>query len=158
LAQEKPNRLAEWLTLARRNAPVARQRFAEWWEAVREEPRLAWESYLVRYPAYALGGLLVVFLVSTAIGFISPPLPRSAQPSASTADFHVVCTEPACGHRFVINRGFGFDDFPVTCPKCRKLTGHAARPCYSTSCNGRWVAPVKRDDGPYCPICAARLP
>jgi len=158
LAQEKPNRLAEWLTLARQNAPAAKQHFADWWEAVREEPHLAWESYLVRYPVYALGGLVLVMIVSTAIKYITPPLPASAQPTASTADFRVVCTEPSCGHQFVINRAFGFNDFPVTCPKCRKLSGYAARPCYSATCNGRWVASVQRDGAWYCPICAAKLP
>lgn len=158
MAQEKPNRLAEWLTIAKQNAPVAKRHFSEWWEEVRADPGLAWETYWVRYPVYALCGLVVLLMVNTGITLFAPPMPPKAQAVAGSADFRVVCTETACGHQFVINREFGFNDFPVTCTKCRKLSGYSARPCYSTTCNGRWVAPVQRDDGPHCPSCAAKMP
>lgn len=158
MAQEKPNRLSEWLTLARQNVPVAKQQIRDWWAEVKDEPGQAWDNYLVRYPVYAVGGMLLIWLTTAAVNLFTPPLPPSARATATTADFHVICTDTTCNQHFMINRPFGFDDFPVTCPRCRKITGEAARPCYSKDCNGRWVAPVRGDDGLKCPHCAALLP
>lgn len=158
MAQEKPKRLTEWLAIARHNMPLAKHQLKTWWEEVREEPGQAWDHYLVRYPVYAVGGLIVVWLVSVGLSWFAPPLPASAKATATTADFHVICTESSCGQHFMINRPFGFNDFPVTCPRCRKITGEVARPCYSKDCNGRWVAPVRTDEGLRCPHCAAPFP
>ena len=158
MAQEHPNRLAEWLTLARKNAPLAREHFQDWIDAVREEPRLAWETPAVRYSVYTVGGLVAIWILTTTVSWMAPPPPPSARAAATTADFQVVCSNRGCGNHFVMNRPFGFNDFPVICPRCQQQTGASARLCNSSTCNGRWVAPVRRDDGLYCPICAARFP
>ncbi len=157
MAQERPNRLAEWFTLVRKNAPLVRERFNEWVAAVREEPRLAWETPALRFGVYGICGLLLVWLASTIVGWAVPPLPPSAKPAATTADFHVVCGDPNCAHHFVIHREFGFDDFPVTCPQCKRETGISARRCNSPSCAGRWVAPKSAEQGSVCPYCGAAI-
>jgi hypothetical protein len=156
MAQERPNRLAEWLMLVRRQTPIVREHFAAWIEAVREEPRLAWETSAVRYTVYGLAALVLVWFATNLSGWIAPP-PPSAKPAATTADFHVVCSDPNCGYHFVIHRKFGFDDFPVECPKCHHKTGVSARRCNSPTCDGRWVAPLQTDQGLKCPLCGAKL-
>ena len=157
MAQERPNRLAEWLMLVRKQMPIVREHFAVWLEAVREEPRLAWETSAVRYTVYVLAGVVLVWLATTLTGMLTPPPPPSARAAATTADFHVVCSDTQCAHHFVINRKFGFDDFPVKCPKCQRETGVSARRCNSASCGGRWIAPVRTDQGLQCPVCGAKL-
>jgi hypothetical protein len=155
VAQEHPNRLAEWFGVLRKNVPLVREHVTDWVQAVREEPRLIWETSGVRYSVYGLSGLLLVWVVSTVVGWMVPPLPPSARPAATTADFHVVCAEPTCAHHFLIHREFGFDDFPVPCPQCKRETGVAARRCNSPPCGGRWVAP--KAEGLVCPFCGATL-
>lgn len=158
MAQEKPNRLVEWLMLARTQTPVLHERLAIWWTAVREEPRLAWETTAVRYVVYVIGAVVLWRTVAWGIWFISPPPPPDAKPQATTADFHVLCTEPRCGTHFVIHRAFGFDDFPVECPQCKQRTGQAARLCNSPTCDGRWVVPFLRDGTKTCPYCGSVFP
>lgn len=143
--------------LIRKQTPIVREHFAVWLEAVREEPRLAWETSAVRYTVYVLAGVVLVWLATALTGMLIPPPPPSARAAATTADFHVVCSDPPCGYHFVINRKFGFDDFPVKCPQCKRETGVSARRCNSASCGGRWVAPVRTDQGLRCPVCGAKL-
>ena len=157
MAQERPNRLAEWLMLVRKQTPIVRERIAAWFEAVREEPRMAWETSAVRYAVYALVGGVLIWLATSVSGWLAPPLPPSARSAATTADFHVICSDAHCGYHFVIHRQFGFHKFPVECPKCKRETGVAARQCNSSSCGGRWVAPVQTDQGVKCPLCGAKL-
>ncbi len=153
MAREDPNRLAEWLLVLREQVPVVRQRFENWLAAVREEPVLIWETTAVRYSAYATGGLLLVWLTIGLAGMLAPPPPANAKPTATTADFHVICADARCGHHFVINRKFGFRRFPVNCPTCGRKTGARARRCSSQSCRGRWVAPHQSDAALSCPVC-----
>ncbi len=157
MAQEHPNRLAEWLTLLRKNIPVVREHFLDWVEAVREEPRLAWETPALRYGVYGLSGIILLWVAAGVVRLAVPPLPASAKPQATTADFHVVCANPDCSHHFVIHREFGFDDFPVLCPECKRESGVAARRCNSATCAGRWVAPQSTAEGMVCPVCGSRL-
>ena len=154
MAQEEHNRLAEWLHLLRTQVPVLRRQAAEWAGDVREEPRLLWETPAVRYATYITAGLVLLLVVSRIPQMFGPPLPPNAKAIANTADYYVLCTNPDCGNHFVINREFGFDDFPVRCPKCGQNTGRQAIHC---TC-GRWVVPVTRDGQPHCPVCNARLP
>ena len=157
MAQEKPNRLVEWLLLARKQWPVARRHFDDWWAAVREEPALFWQTVAVRYVVYGLSAFLLMFVLVKGVSLITPPPPASAKPAATTADFHVVCSNAKCGHHFVIHRKFGFRSFPVVCPHCKNETGIAARKCTSESCKGQWVAPQKSSDGLTCPHCGRKL-
>lgn len=157
MAQERPNRLVELWLLARKQWPVARQHFERWLEAVREEPRLIWETVAIRYSVYGLGAILLATVVVKGVGMITPPPPASAKAAASTADFHVVCAQPQCGHHFVIHRKFGFRGFPVECPKCKQKTGAQARKCPSPACQGQWVAPSKQGNVVTCPHCGARF-
>lgn len=157
MAQEGPNRLAEWLLLLREQVPAVRRRFEEWLAAVREEPALIWETLAVRYATYAAGLLVLMWLTVWAVEMITPPPPASARPAATTADFHVVCTDTACAHHFAIRRKFGFHKFPVECPKCEKKTGIRARRCGSQTCQGRWVAAHKEDGNTYCSVCGRRF-
>ncbi len=153
MAQENPNRLVEWLLLLRRQWPVAKRRFQEWLDAVREEPVLIWETPAVRFASYGLGGLILALVAVKLTGMIVPPPPVTARPAATTADYHVVCVNPDCGHHFVIHRKFGFRGFPVACPNCEKATGLQARRCYSQTCQGRWIAPIEDQGSLHCPIC-----
>jgi hypothetical protein len=153
MAQQKPNRIAEWILLLRQNYPVARQHLAEWVVACREQPRLFWETTAVRYAACLVGGLVGVWLISTLVGWFVPPPPPTARPAATTADYHVICTNPRCDSHFVIHRKFGFRGFPVECPRCRQQTGVSARRCLSEQCRGQWVAPVQSHGKLKCPEC-----
>ncbi len=153
MAQERPNPLIEWLMILRKQAPILRERIGDWIEQVREEPALIWATPAVRYVAYGLGAMVIVWVATGIAGAITPPPPASARPTATTADFHVVCSDPQCGHHFVIHREFGFHRFPVQCPRCERTTGVSARRCSSPTCQGRWVAPVEDEGGPKCPIC-----
>jgi hypothetical protein len=127
-------------------------------EAVKEEPRLFWDTTAVRYTAYGVGGLLSVWLVSWLATSLAPPRPADAKPEATTADFHVICTHPDCGEHFVIHRKFGFNRYPVECPKCRRQTGMAARLCSSSVCQGKWVVPREVDGRQRCPLCNEPFP
>jgi len=158
MAYEDPNRLTEWLAAVREHVPTLRRSFGEWWAQIRDEPALLWETPPVRYGAYGVGGLLFVWMMTFAIEMITPPPPAGARPEATTADFHVVCTNATCKHHFVIHREFGFDDFPQRCPKCKKESGQAALRCSSKTCNGRWVAPVVKNGVKTCPICGNAFP
>ena len=153
MAQERPNRFAEWVALLRQNAPMVRDQLKDWLGEVREEPRLLWETPAIRYATYGIAGVVVSWILVLLVGFLTPPPPPGAGNAAVTADFHVVCADPACRYNFVIQRKFGFDDFPVPCNRCKKETGVSGRRCYSESCQGRWVAPAKTDDQQKCPLC-----
>ncbi len=155
MAQERPNRLSEWVTLLRQNAPIAWDQFKEWVGEVREQPYLLWESPVIRFSTYGALGLIGTWLVVLLVGILTPPLPPGARDPSATADFHVVCSNPACGYNFVIQREFGFHRFPITCDRCKKETGMPGRRCYSAACEGRWVAPLKVDDKQKCPVCGA---
>ncbi|MEK6797865.1 MAG: hypothetical protein AABZ12_02750 [Planctomycetota bacterium] len=157
MAQERPKRFVEWLTILRQRWPMVRQQAVEWWSQVREEPRLLGEAPVVRYAAYGLGGLIAVWTLQTIVQTITPPPPASAQARTTTADYYVVCTSPACAEHFIVHRAFGFDGFPVKCPKCGGKTGFSARPCASAECQGRWVVPQEVDGVRQCPHCGSRL-
>jgi hypothetical protein len=153
MPQERPNRLVEWWLLLKRQTPLMRQYVADWFAAVREEPYLIWQTPAIRYAVYGVGGLMLVWIVTGIVSAMVPPPPAGAQPRATTADFHVLCTNPSCGEHFVINRKFGFKAFPVKCIKCGLNTGYAARKCNSSTCRGRWVVPFKEEAVHKCPHC-----
>jgi hypothetical protein len=155
MAQERPNRLVEWYLAAKQQAPRVRESAAEWLGQVKEEPRLLWATPAVRYAVYGTGALVAAWCVTFFVGLFTPARAASAKPAATTADFHVVCANPDCGHHFVINRKFGFGKFPVECTKCRKPTGMAARICASPTCVNRWVVPRATESGLTCPYCNA---
>lgn len=158
MAQEDPNRLAEWLAVVRVQVPVVRQRLADYGATVREDPGVLWRTPAVRYATYLIAGLVLVWGVRGATAMLGPPVSTAPKPAATTADFHVKCSDVSCAHHFVIHREFGFDEFPVECPKCGQASGGRARKCMSKTCGGQWVAP--RDDGSTssCPTCARRFP
>ncbi len=158
MAYEGPNRLAEWYQALREQLPVVRKAFTDWRDQVREEPELIWQTPAVRYVVYGLGAMMTVWGVTFAIALITPPPPKGAREQATTADFHVVCTDAMCHHHFVMRREFGFDDFPVQCPKCQKQSGQSARPCNSKTCGGKWVAPIVTDSKKVCPVCQGVFP
>jgi len=157
MAQERPNRLVEWLLLARKQAPIVKQHFLDWLDECRQEPRLIWETAAVRYTTYLIAGMILIKVVSTSVTAFAPPPPASSKPLATTADFHVLCADSACRAHFVIHRRFGFDDFPVQCPVCKKETGQAARQCLSAKCRGDWRIPSAKSEGQVCPACASKL-
>lgn len=153
MAQERPNRLAEWILLVRQNAPIAKEQFKVWVGEVRAEPHLLWETTAVRYATYGVIGLAGSWALVLFVGFLTPAPPPGARAPAVTADFRVVCADSACGYNFVVRREFGFDDFPILCDRCKKETGLQGRQCHSASCRGRWVAPLKVEGRHKCPIC-----
>lgn len=157
MAQEYPNRLAEWIVILRKKLPVARQHFNDWIETVRDEPILLWETSAIRYATYGLGLALVVWIAMQGLEMFVLPIPSNAGPTTTTADFHVVCSDAECEYHFVIHRTFGFKKFPIDCSQCRRRTGAKARKCNSSECLGRWIAPDKRDHVLYCPICGKQF-
>ena len=91
MAQDRPNGLAEWLMLVRKQLPIVREHFAAWLEAVREEPRLAWETSAVRYAAYGLAGVVSVWLATTIIGWLTPPPPPSGPTGSAASTSSIPC-------------------------------------------------------------------
>lgn len=158
MAQEKPNRMAEWVMLLRKNAPVAMDYAQKWLGQVREDPHLLWETPAVRYFTYGVGAIVLSWFLMFFVRIFTPPAPVGAKDPAVTADYHVVCSDPTCEYNFIITREFGFDRFPVLCDRCRKETGMPGRRCYSSKCQGRWVAPVAKNERQECPRCGAVFP
>ena len=158
MAQEKRNRLAEWLLLAREQVPIRRQHLREWLTAVRAEPSLIWQTPAVRYATYTIAGLFLLMMVGEMRAMIGPPPSVTARAAATTADFRVKCSSGECGHDFVLRREFGFRKFPVECPQCRRETGVLARQCHSADCKGRWRAPEGSGRELGCPVCGESLP
>lgn len=157
MAQEDPNRLSEWILLVREQLVSWRLCLTDWFDAVREEPVLLWQTPAVRYGLYASAASVGVWFISVFVGMMIPAPPAEAGPEATTADYHVVCSETQCAKHFVIHRKFGFNKFPVSCPKCHRSTGSQARRCLSPACAGRWVAPENRDEKWLCPRCREPL-
>ncbi|MCB9865320.1 MAG: hypothetical protein H6816_01580 [Phycisphaerales bacterium] len=141
---EKEPKLGIYIDAFKAWLPTVRLRVVEWAEACREEPALIWQTNAVRYTTYACGGLLAIWLL---VGIVDRFGPEKVAAPARTADFHVVCTNPDCGHHFVINRKFGFHKFPVTCPECKKETGERAVRCVNGPRNGQWVPATVDEHG-----------
>jgi len=148
---DKESKLSELMGVVRERAPEMRHRFVEWAGQCREEPAIIWRTAAVRYATYALAGIIVALILRAIMAQFAGNVPDVTY--AQTADFHVSCTNAACGHDFIINREFEFDDFPVPCPKCKKATGVQSRRCFSEQCGGRWVAPKKQGDRLSCRYC-----
>jgi hypothetical protein len=153
---EKEPKLGLYVDAVKEWLPTVRIRFGEWLDACREEPSLIWQTPAIRVMTYGVGAVLVYVIVSWLIGLMAPGGPDPV-PLAKTADFRVMCATPSCGHQFVIERKFNFDDFPVKCAKCGQMTGERAMRCNSETCAGRWVAPRVVDGQYKCPQCSATL-
>ena len=148
------SRLIAWYLLIKDEwLPAQRQKLGEWWSAVREEPRLLWDTPQVVYGLIGLGGLVVILVAVSLLNAFTPPPPANARPEATTANFHVVCSRSECLHHFMIERNFGFDDFPVECPRCHHQTGQLALRCRSNTCGGRYVPTIEKDGQLHCRIC-----
>lgn len=157
MAQEKPNRIVEWYLAFREWLPEGRSQAKEWAREVYQRPALIWETLALRCAILSAGGLLLLLVVKIGASKLAPPPPDDAQPVATEAYFHVLCSDPSCGHHFMIYRKKGFDDFPVECPKCRRKTGEAARQCYSATCQGRWIIASRQGERWVCPVCQEAL-
>ncbi len=136
----------EWL-------PTVKPYLAERYAFVRETPGLVWRLPEVRYTALALGVVSVVSILQFAGGCLSFAPEGAVQPLATTGDFHVICTNEQCRKRFVINRKFKFDDFPVACPICKQETGRRALRCRSKTCRGQLVPTEIRGGDYVCQEC-----
>jgi hypothetical protein len=134
---DKESKAAAWIAALREWAPTVPKRVGEWWEAVREDPGLVWRTDAVRYSVYTIGAIIAICILSAVAESMTPPLPEGAGEYAETAFFDCLCTE--CGHHFVIERKFKFDDFPVVCPKCKKESGQRAERASSGPDKGKWV-------------------
>lgn len=151
------SRLIAWYLLLKDEwVPAQWRNLSAWGQAAREEPRLIWETPQVRYVAYGVGAIVGVGVLVWLTGTLDTT-PKSAQPRAKTADFHVICLEGDCGYHFLVNRKFGFDRFPVACPHCQERTGHRAQRCHSPACAGKYVAPIESEGELTCASCGADL-
>jgi hypothetical protein len=158
MPRRERSRLTEWLVLLREEwLPAQWAGLVNWFQAVREEPYLAWETPQVRYGFYGLVGVLGLSVLIWALSLLEPPTPREYRTRAETANYPCVCANTDCGHRFMITRKFGFDDYPVACPRCGQQTGQRAVRCHSPSCKGRYVAVVEIDGELRCTECGAVL-
>lgn len=157
MAQERPRQLIEWYLAAKAWVPTVPKHLKAWLETVRAEPSLIWKTAAVRYTTYTVAGLMLFFVVSSLPTWIVGPPPVDAQPPADTADFHVVCTNPACAAHFVVRRDKDFDSFPVQCLVCQQKSAAQAIRCMSDTCRGRWVAPSPSGDSKVCPRCGRPL-
>jgi hypothetical protein len=159
MAQEKPGPFQEWWEAIRQHAPTLRDQAADAVDRARENPAGLWQIPVVRYGTYGLGVILLIWFASAVASWIAPPASSDKVPErATTADYHVLCTNPECGQHFVINRKFGFHRFPVPCPSCQQKTGEQAWMCNSPSCAGRWVVPIESDGEMICPECGQPFP
>jgi hypothetical protein len=141
---EKDPKLGLYIDAFKAWLPTLRMRLAAWFDACRAEPVLIWQTPAVRYATYLTGGLIAAWVLSSVLSWTAPP---DAPETATTADFHVVCTNPTCGHHFVINRKFGFRKFPVTCPRCQQPTGERAVRCAGGPRDGEWVRATETEKG-----------
>jgi len=151
-APEK-NRWVEFWAIAKERKEVAKVNVAEWWTACKEEPSLIWQTPSVRYLTYLLAAILLALFLRGFIDFIQPVPRGQITPRATTAYFDVICSNPACGRHFVIERKFRFDDFPVACPHCQQQTGLRAIRCTSEQCRGRLVKTIEVDGQLKCLTC-----
>lgn len=148
------SRIVEWFALVKDEwLPAQRANLTAWGEAVREEPQLIWQTPAIRYGVYGTASLLAVLILVWTVNLLEPAPVKGARPRAKTAAYDVVCSEPSCGHHFMIDRKFGFKRFPVECSKCRQRTGQRARRCNSPACSGGFVVPIEVDDQLRCPEC-----
>ncbi|HNQ24627.1 MAG TPA: hypothetical protein PKK06_16205 [Phycisphaerae bacterium] len=157
MAQERPNPIREWLTVARAHAPIWREHLGTWGRAVRENPRLLWETPAARYGLYAVAAVLLLWVGSAVANRLATPVDPETRVAAATFDYHVICTNPECGQHFILRRPKSFSDFPVRCPKCEQRTGMRALPCNSATCRGKWVVPQVQGSEQRCPQCGALL-
>ncbi|NOX59187.1 MAG: hypothetical protein GXP29_10065 [Planctomycetes bacterium] len=151
----KEPKLGLLLDAIREGVPAAKAKFGEWCETCREEPTLIWQTPAIRYVTYAVVGLVGVLTVSAVANSCVPNI--DVQERATTTDHRVMCTNTDCANTFVVDRPFGFDDFPVTCPKCSKQTGERSVRCNSETCKGRWIVRDRRGDRFVCPHCETDL-
>jgi hypothetical protein len=152
------NRLITWYLLLRDEwLPTQWEGLKTWCSAVRAEPILAWQTPKVRYAAFGLAVFLGIWVLLWALSLLAPAGAEEMQSRAKTANFHVVCSNPECKRHFLIKRKFGFDDFPVQCPYCKRETGKHAVRCTSATCRGRYVIPIEVDDELRCSECGAIL-
>lgn len=158
MAQERPNRLAELLALARQGLPTLREQARMALARLRAEPGRVWEVAAVRYAVYGLVGLIATWILAFVVGLISPPPPPGARDPARSADFRIVCGDPQCGYNYVLRREFGYEGFPAACHRCKKVTGVPGRRCFSPRCEGRWIAPVESETQSTCPVCGNVFP
>jgi len=107
-------------------APTVRPRLTDWWQHVREEPALFFQTTNVRYVAWGMVALVAILMAGWFAGALMPSAPKGAGAPSQMVQFHVLCDDPACGDHFVIQRKVSFSKFPVECPKCGKKTGYRA--------------------------------
>lgn len=153
----KPSKLQELIAGLREWLPGVKPRALEWWDTVREEPRLVWTSTAFRCVCLAAGGIMLLLVASTIAGWAEPSATSVHGPAARTANFDVLCSDLNCAHRFVINRKFSFHKFPVKCTKCQQSTGQRGRRCSSATCSGKLAIPVEGELGPICNRCGERF-
>jgi len=135
---EKESKLSVWIAALREWVPMVRARTVDWWMVVRENPVLIWQTPAVRYTVIGIGGLIAVLVLRWFLLAMAPDSAGGGKPTR-TAQFHVICDSPDCGHHFAITREFKFKKFPVQCPKCNKKTGYRAVLSTSGPDKGQWV-------------------
>jgi hypothetical protein len=152
----KESKLGLYVDAIKAWAPTLRVRLGAWWEACRAEPTLIWQTSAIRYGVYGTSAIIGIWIFASIAGKFAPAEHRE---QARTADFQVICTNPACNKTFVINRKFGFDSFPVKCPACGQKTGVRGYRCNSTTCHGRIVVAKESADGKslLCSQCGGPL-
>ncbi len=151
----KEPKLGLLIDAIREGIPATKARLREWYDTCRDEPILFWHTPAIRYMTYGIVAIVGALTISWFADLWAPNVEVKDQ--ATTTDHRVICTNDECTKMFVIDRPFGFDDFPVTCPKCSKETGQSAHRCNSKSCNGRWVIRRAQDERYACPHCSADL-
>ncbi len=150
---DEEGKLAKAVVAFREWLPTVKPSLQERYAFVRDTPGLVWRLPEVRYPLIALGGLLTILLLRFALSLFNPVSQEQFTPLATTGDFHVICTNQQCRKRFVINRKFKFDDFPVDCPACKQETGRRALRCRSKTCRGQLVPTAIRGGDYVCQRC-----
>ncbi len=155
-APERNQWIEAWEATKERSVAL-REQIRDWWEAVKREPALFWQTAPVRYTTYAIGAIVCIVALRTVIGALQPAGGPTFQPRAKTALFDALCYNPECRKHFVIDRKFKFRDFPVACPFCKQETGQRALRCASDTCRGKLVMTIEEDRKIYCAECDAVL-
>lgn len=150
---DEESKFAKTVVAFREWLPTVKPFLAERYAFARETPGLVWRLPEVRWSIIVVGVLLIVTLLRFGFGLLSLVPEGEIQSRATTGDFQVVCTNEPCKKRFVINRKFKFDDFPVACPICKQESGSRALRCHSKTCRGQLV-PTEIRSGDYaCRQC-----
>jgi len=97
--------------------------------------------------------VLGVVVIGMLFNLLASPETKSTE-KTEFGTFEVLCTHKGCGHAWRTEEVLGFDDWPLSCPKCGQPTGCRAIRCWKCT---RLFPLIPDSTLPRnCPHCHAR--